>query len=450
VGEGKRAGRGVADRAYNEVLERLVLPCGDLVLRTEFMRTLRHWRQIQHLPSGELASLQADGLRHLLEHATARVPYYRSVQVQPDADPHEWLRRFPILTKQELRAEGEDLLTPGVGNLVECASSGSSGIQSTVWMTPAEMSRAQAIQTLWWEWAGYRLGDRLLQTGITPDRGWVKSLKDRLLRTTYVTAFGLTDRQMLDVLEQGRDHPWDHFGGYASSVDAFAQAAGSHGMGDITFGSVISWGDKMFDHYRRRVEAQFSTTVHDTYGTTEGLCVAAQCRSSEYYVMTPHVVLELLDDSWEPVQPGEIGRVVVTRLDATAMPLIRYYLGDLAVAPVEPVRRAGRPAFPQLERIIGRDTDTIRTAEGRVLTVHTFTGVFEFAPSIEQFSIVPDDKGLVVEYIPAKDFLPHVIDEVSNRLNSVVGEIVPLRWKAVDHIPDSPSGKPQIIRPKRV
>ena len=132
------------------------------------------------------------------------------------------------------------------------------------------------------------------------------------------------------------------------------------------------------------------------------------------------------------------------------MPLIRYYLGDLAVAPVEPARRAGRPAFPQLERIIGRDTDTIRTAEGRVLTVHTFTGVFEFAPSIEQFSIVPDEQGLVVEYIPAKDFLPHVIDEVSNRLNSVVGEVVPLRWHAVGHIPDSPSGKPQIIRPRRV
>lgn len=441
--------RGVAARAYTQLLERAVLPAGDLVLHTEFMRTLRMWRRIQHLPARDLQVLQDTNLNHLLTHATSRVPYYRSLGVQPAGDPHEWLRRFPILTKKELRSEGHRLCATGVENLVECASSGSSGIQSTIWMTPAEMSRSQAIQTLWWEWAGYRLGNRLLQTGMTPDRGKVKAIKDLLLRTTYVTAFGLTDQEMVAVLERGRRRPWDHFGGYASSLDAFARAAAAHGVNDIAFESVISWGDKMFDHYRGRIESQFTTTVHDTYGTTEGFCVAAQCRSSEYYVMTPHVVLELLDDCWEPVKPGSIGRVVVTRLDATAMPLIRYYLGDLAMAPAEPIEREGRPALPQLERIIGRDTDTIRTKGGRVLTVHTFTGVFEFASSIEQFSIVPEDDGLLVEYIPAEGFESQVIEEVGNRLNAVVGEVIPMRWSAVDHIPDTPSGKPQIIRPKR-
>jgi phenylacetate-CoA ligase len=429
------------------LLERVVLPVGDRILHTEFMATLRLWRRIQHLPASELDRLQSENLVALLDHASSRVPYYRGLGIERSEDPHEWLRRFPILTKAVLREEGERLCTPGIDDLVRVSSSGSSGFQSTMWMSTAEVSRTQAIQTLWWEWAGYRLGDRLLQTGMTPDRGRVKALKDRLLRTTYVVAFGLSDDEMAEIVRGGRRRPWRHFGGYASNLDAFARAAAAAGIDDVSFDSVISWGDKLFASYRERLESQFSAPVHDLYGTTEGVCVAAQREGSGYYVMTPHVVVELLDEAGDPVAPGELGRVVVTRLDATAMPLIRFALGDLAVARPDTGVEPGGLAFPQLDRIIGRDTDVIRTPGGRTLTVHTFTGVFEFVPEIIQFSIIPGDDGFTVEYRPAPDFDPSVPGRVTAMLLDVIGERVTIAWRAVDHIADSPSGKPQIIRP---
>lgn len=435
------------ERAYNAFLERLALPLGDRVLRTELMATLRQWRQIQHLPAPELARMQRANLASLLEHASRTVPYYAGLGVARDEDPYEWLRRFPILTKSVLRDEGERLCTPGVDGLVQVSSSGSSGFQSTIWVSPAEISRTQAIQTLWWEWSGYHFGDRLLQTGMTPDRGIVKAVKDRMLRTTYVVAFGLDDDEMAEILRAGRKRPWRHLGGYASNIDAFAQAAAAAGIDDIEFESVISWGDKLFAEYRARLEAQFSAPVHDLYGTTEGVCIAAQREGSAYYVMTPHVVLELLDEDGQPVAPGELGRVVVTRLDATSMPLVRFSLGDLAVARPDGPPPPGGLAFPQLERIIGRDTDTIRTPGGRTLTVHTFTGVFEHVPEIIQFSIIPAGDGFTVEYRPAPGFDASVPDRVADTLREVIGEPVAIRWKAVEHIADSPSGKPQIIRP---
>ena len=58
---------------------------------------------------------------------------------------------------------------------------------------------------------------------MTPDRGTVKAIKDRLLRTTYVVAFGLSDDEMADVLRAGRKRPWRHLGGYASNLDAFVR-----------------------------------------------------------------------------------------------------------------------------------------------------------------------------------------------------------------------------------
>jgi phenylacetate-CoA ligase len=435
------------ERAYNALVERVVLPVGDRVLHTEFMGTLRRWRRIQHLPGPELAAMQRANLTELLGHASTRVPYYRELDVARPEDPYEWLRRFPVLTKATLREEGDRLCSPGVEGLIEVSSSGSSGFQSTIWVSPAEISRTQAIQTLWWEWAGYRLGDRLLQTGMTPDRGRVKALKDRLLRTTYVVAFGLSDDEMADILRAGRDRPWRALGGYASNIDAFARAAAGAGIDDVSFETIISWGDKLFAEYRDHLETQFSAPVHDLYGTTEGVCIASQREGADYYVMTPHVVVELLDESWEPVAPGELGRVVVTRLDATSMPLVRFYLGDLAVAAPEGPPPPGGLAFPRLSRIVGRDTDTIRTPGGRTLTVHTFTGVFEHVPEIIQFAIVPTDDGFTVEYRPAPSFDPSVCDRVTGTLLDVIGEPLVVGWQEVERIDPSPSGKPQIIRP---
>lgn len=427
-------------------MEHVALPLGDLALRTEFMAELRRWRRIQHLSADELAALQRRHLTDLLQHATTKVPHYRSLELKPDPDPYVWLSRFPILTKQDLRSKGQDLLIPRSGKLVKVSSSGSSGVQSTLWATPRELSRSLAIQTLWWEWAGYRLGDPLLQTGMTADRGITKALKDRLLRTTYVPAFGLTEEDMIQILERGINRPWAHIGGYASSLDALARTVLAHLDLTSPVRSAISWGDKLYPAHRQHISQAFGARTLDTYGTAEGFMIAAQRWDGPYYVMSPHVVVELLNEQDQPVSPGELGRVVVTRLDALTMPMIRFRLGDLAVAPAQPTLVPGTPEFPQLERIVGRETDIWVSPGGRTLTVHTFTGVFEHFEEIEQFSVVPHSDHLVLEYRAEVELDPAVLQRAATALREAVGEDLRLTWRHVTHIPDSPSGKPQIIR----
>lgn len=445
----RTAGRGpsVPRLGYRGLLENVLLPLGDAVMGTSFIATLKRWRRLQTLSAEELSALQRRGLQRLLEHATGLAPYYRELGIAAEADPYAWLSKFPILTKKVLRSEGERLLTVPKRGLVAAPSSGSSGFQSTVYLAPDEVSVTQAIQTLWWEWAGYRLGHSILQTGMTPERGFVKGTKDLLLRTTYLNAFGVSEGFMLEKLEEVRQRPHDHFAGYASSLYLFAKTAELHGIDDVRFDSVISWGDKMFPHYRELIERQFRTRVYDTYGCTEGLMIAAQKDKQQYYVMSPHVVLELLDANWQPVAPGKLGRVVVTRLDARAMPLVRYYLGDLAVAGE---RRAGEPyelAFPLLERIVGRDTDIVRTPKEQFMVVHTFTGIFEFFPQIEQFRVVQRElSGIEIEYIPAPGFHEGVLDGIREKLFDFIEPPFEIRFVPVERIPPTPSGKPQIIQ----
>ena len=428
---------------YGSAVEHLAMPAGDLVLRTEFISTLRRWRRLQRLPTAELQRLQRDALRDLLEYATSTVPHHRRGAAARHDDPYQWLSRLPVMTKYDLRDSVDDLVVGDPARLVASPSSGSSGVQSTVYMTPREVSRAQAYQTLLWEWAGYTLGAPLLQTGMTPDRGRVKAIKDRLLRTTYVDAFGLDDHDALEVIESAGAGRSRHFGGYASSLYVIARAARSAGV-EVRFDSVISWGDKMFPEYRDVIEATFHTRVYDTYGTTEGLVIAGQHDLDQYYVLSPHVVVELLDGDGRPVPTGELGNVVVTRLDARAMPLIRYAVGDLAIAGERPT--GAEFGFPTLERIVGRDTDIVETPSGRHLIVHTFTGIFEFFAEIRQFRVLQEERdGITIEYIPGAGFGPRVLDALEQRLRETIREPFDIRWSEVAHIPASPSGKPQIV-----
>src|SRR5262249_22005356 len=238
-----------------------------------------------------------------------------------------------------------------------------------------------------------------------------------------------------------------HLMGYASSLYVFADTARKHNIHDVHFDSVVSWGDKMFAHFRRTIEQQFQTRVFDTYGCTEGCMIAAQCECFSYHIITPQVYVEIVNDNEEPALPGCFGNVVVTRLDNYSMPLIRYYLGDLAsLESPDRMCQCGRK-LPLLKQIIGRDTDIVRTRSGKYVIVHFFTGIFEFYPQIKQFRVIQETLDEIrIEYIAGVAFTPAITNKIHEQITSLLQEDFPVRFIEVDRIDPTPSGKPQIVQ----
>ncbi|WKZ61641.1 MAG: hypothetical protein QY309_09120 [Cyclobacteriaceae bacterium] len=432
-------------KLYNFFLERFLLPLGDLCLGTRFMSSLRMWRSFQYLSASELELIQKQKLDKVLKHARQNIPYYRDLGIPDESD----ITKFPILTKAIIRDQGDRMLWRPVKKqaLICEKSSGSSGIQGQVYMSKQEQSAIQAVQTLFWEWSGYAFGRPLIQTGMTLKRGVVKRLKDIFLRTSYYSAFGLDETSIESALKTLPNRSDAILGGYASSLYVFAQVAREKKLNSIQFSSVISWGDKMFGHYRKLIEEQFNTKVYDTYGATEGLMIAAQRDLDYYYIFTPHVFVEIVDENGVEVPDGQFGRVLVTSLDAFEMPLIRYNIGDLAVKLSKdkyPQKRLMQ--FPLLERIIGRDTDIVETPSGKKMIVHFFTAIFEHYPQIIQFRVIQRSiHSMIIEFIPSEDFNQKVLNDISRKIQEHLGEEFPIQFIAVDFIPASPSGKPQII-----
>ncbi len=429
------------------ILEHIVLPIGDFILGQSFIKNLQNQRHLIKLSESDLFRLQNKRLDDILRLALSQSKYYKNLNIKLSENTLFDLKKFPILTKKLLDINNLDLLTTNKQKLLRQVSSGSSGIQSVVFWTKEEQSYHRATQLLWWEWAGYKLGMPLVQTGITPKRGLIKSIKDTLLNTYYFPAFVPDKKEFLKALVWAASKRNTFLGGYASSLFVLSKIARELDS-KVKFSSAVSWGDKLFDHFKSSINQTFGVNVHETYGTAEGMMIAAQKDLPYMYIMTPNVYVEVLDDEGNEVPDGVLGHVVVTSLVAKGMPLIRYKIGDLAIKlPRNEYPDKRELNLPLLKQVIGRDTDLVKTRSGKYLVVHTFTGIFEHYAEIEQFCVIQENlDSITIEYIPRDEFKFETLDKIKIQIQGYLKDYsFQIQFKKVPFIAPSPSGKPQII-----
>ncbi|MEP6512814.1 MAG: hypothetical protein ABJA79_03020 [Parafilimonas sp.] len=433
---------------YNKVLENFILPAGDAVFQTNFINELKRWRNdISQLNPEDLAALQKQNLATLLKYGVEKIPYYQRLNIELSNNPYNDIKKFPLLTKQILKQNINHLHAGNSKELVAENSSGSSGFQTTVYMSKKERAQAQAAQTYLWEFGGYKPGEKLLQTGISPHRGLIKSLKDIFFRTRYADAYNLSEEKIYYALKKAKSRKYKYFAGFASSLNSFAKVAIARNL-EINFSGVMLWGDKLFDEYKRNIEKAFGNPlIVEQYGSAEGFIISGTCVYGRHHILSPHVYIELLDKDGNEVAAGSMGHVVVTRLDAYSFPLIRYTLGDLAIKEDDDIECPCGKHFPLLKKIIGRDTDVVQTPAGKDLIVHFFTGIFEHFQEIEQFCIIQKQKnGIEIQYIPAAKFDVLILDKIEDEIFTKAKENFSIHWVQVNNIPATPSGKPQIIK----
>ena len=432
---------------YNKILEKIILPVGDFLLGQQFIQELKNQRKEVYFSTEYICSVQEKKLIDVLNHATQYSKYYRSLKISQNDNPVLFLKQFPILNKQILKEQQDNLITVSKKKLLRQSSSGSSGIQSVVYWTKREQSKHRATQILWWEWAGYKLGMPMVQTGMTPNRGIIKSVKDCLLKTFYFPAFVSEKNEFEKALHWAASKKIVFLGGYASSLYVLSKIYKELDV-KVKFCSAVSWGDKLYKHYQSSIEDIFDIKVKETYGSAEGLMIAAQKDLPYMYIMAPNVFLEILDDEGNEVKDGEIGHVVVTSLVAKAMPLIRYKIGDLAIKlPKDEYPENCELKLPLLKKVIGRDTDLVKTRSGKFLVVHTFTGIFEHFSEIEQFCVIQENlDSIIIEFIPSSGFNICILDKIKILINQYLKDSsFIINFKEVKYIAPTPSGKPQII-----
>lgn len=437
---------------YSKFLRSVVLPMGDLLFNGNYLKTLKQWEKYDHYSEEDLLKIQEKSLRAILEYAIKNVPFYHNIEYNPQENSYQNLQKFPILTKQLLRQERENLVSKefNVEDLRKNFSSGSSGVQSFSYSEKKNVFYLQGISSHWYQWGGFQMGDPILQFGMSLKRTLPKKLKDIFYRVQYENAFALSDPDYERIYRNLKKKNIKHIIGYPSAINGFAAYMVAKNY-QYSIMSVISLGDKLFEHFEVNFNKAFNNPkIIDTYGCAEGFLIACKNDIPYYYISSPHVHVEVVDDNNNEVKEGEIGHVLITCFSNLAQPFIRYKLGDLAIKlPRELYPENRNFQYPLLQRIIGRETDVVKTPNGRTLIVHSFTGLIEYYPDIRQFQIIQEKLDeITIKYI-TDDLIPlqeNTLYEVEQKINKLTDNTVKIVFEKTDFIPSSPSGKPQIIK----
>ncbi|HEX8269289.1 MAG TPA: hypothetical protein VF581_05305 [Flavobacterium sp.] len=437
---------------YSSFIEKIALPVGDFIFGGNYLQTMKTWDRYDTLSAGELLEIQQRSLEKILKYCIENVPFYKDITFDDSLTTVENLHRFPILTKVILRGNSDQLLSEKYlkRELKKNFSSGSSGVQSFSYSEKKNSFYLQGISSHWYKWGGYKFGDPILQFGISPNRTLPKKLKDLFYRVNYQSAFSLSDEDFARIYRDVTARETRHIIGYPSAINEFAEYLIRNNQ-SIKISSIVSLGDKLFKHFEKNFKVAFSDpSIIDTYGCAEGFLIACRFDVPYYYISSPHVFVEIVDDDGNPVEDGEMGNVLITCFSNLAQPFIRYKLGDLGkMLPKEKYPSARAFKYPLLEKIIGRETDIIKTSNGKTLIVHSFTGILEYYPDILQYHIIQHEiESITIEYrtdelIPLQE---KTLAEIEQKIDILSESTLKIHFQKVDIIPNSPSGKPQIIR----
>lgn len=372
----------------------------------------------------ELLHQQQAAIRHLLEYAVEHVPAYKGCSP-------ENLNEWPVLDKATIAAQPEKFLSNEFrpGDLMEMHTSGTTGTPLRV-RFPSKTHKAEmAFRWRHKAWGGtpflsssaYIAGHPVVPAGQTKPPFW---RWDRYEKRLLCSSYHLAPQNLPAYLDAIRQYRPDFIHGYPSSLYLLAQAGGGYKPK-----AIFTASETLLDFQRVAIERAFGAKVFNWYGNTELTCNIVECAAGNLHYRTDYGVLELLDD----------GTMIVTGLNNPVMPLIRYKVGDRAVA------KAGTcpcgVAFPLIERVEGRIEDYIRTPDGRF--VGRMDHLFKDARHVREAQIVQTRLDeIVIRVVSEPGFDEQVVlKEARQRL----GDSIKIRFEHVTAIERTAAGKFRFI-----
>jgi phenylacetate-CoA ligase len=411
-------------------------------------------KQTERLPREELDAVQLRKLQRLVQHAYVHVPFYRDRMRELGVHPEDIrtlgdIDRLPLLSKDDVRKHlFFDLFADNhrKRDMLRVATSGSTGEPFVTYADryQLEMRFATTLRAL--EWTGWRFGDpqaRLWhQThGLSRTQRVRERIDAWFMRRLFIPAFELSPGSLEEYVAKIRKHEPFLLDGYAESLN-FLAAYLQTGDGGLSPKAVVSSAQTLPDAVRAQIEASLQTRVFDKYGSREFSGIAYQCEvGGAYHVMDESYVVELLVEG-RPARPGEVGEVVVTDLNNFSVPLIRYRIGDLAVAVDQSRPCACGRNLSRIGEIQGRTQAIVHCADGTWLPGTFFSHFFkEYDHIVRFFQVVQEQRGAVtLRIVKAGQFTDVGFEELMAALREYIGDTA-VEVEFVEEIPLVRTGK---------
>lgn len=300
------------------------------------------YSQVESLGREQLRLLQDERLRNIISYVSERVPFYqemfRRLDLQPgDIRSVEDLPKLPFTRKQDLKDHYPFglLAVPREQTIRVHASSGTTGKATIVCYTRKDIDLFSEVMARSFVAAGVRPGMLLHNAygyGLFTGGLGIHYGGEALGLTVIPVSGGMTQRQVTLILDLKPD--------VLCCTPSYAQTLGEEfrkrgiGPDELSLKYGLFGAEPWTEAIRADIDASLGLRATNLYGLSEiiGPGVSQECieERAGSHIWEDHFYPEVVDpDTGQPLPDGEAGVLVFTHLTREAMPLLRYWTGDI-------------------------------------------------------------------------------------------------------------------------
>lgn len=410
-----------------------------------FWEQLKKYEERAQWDAGKLAEYRDCQLRAIVEHSYSTVPYYRKVFDEGGINPSsirglEDLSRLPILTKSIVNKNPEAFLsTEYAGKKIRHHTSGTTGSGFVFYVTPESVSQQWAC---WWRFRrslGISLKtpqatfgtQKIVPTNQKKPPYWRVNIVGK---QTYFSAFHENEQNLASYCKKIKTSriPWIH--GYPSLISPLAAYAIEHGINFENIKFITIGAENLLEKQRENIKEAFGVYPFQHYGMCEGVANFSEDINHRMFVDEDYAAVEFIG-----LQDGSSrSQIIGTTLTNYAMPLLRWSIGD--VGEVKTLSDGRR----EIVSLDGRIEDSVILPDGT--RIGKLDHVFKDTTHITEAQIYQHkDYSITIYAIKNKDDVSEDEQIAFNELEKSLRIKIPIKFKYVDSLPRSSSGKLRFV-----
>lgn len=419
-----------------------------------FSKYYQQLLESQFLSEDEVNIYQVKKLKEMLVYCNEHIPYYKKIFKKLNFIPEDItsikdLEKLPILTKEDVRNNYEDLINPNFKEKVlHSHTSGSTGKSLNF------LFSEDAIQYRWALWFRHKA-----RFGVSPSDSYATFTgqvavpisqnkppywrENYAMKQTVFTMHHINKEKVPAIVQRLNKGGFVYYSGYPSIIYSLAILIEELKLRITASPKVIFTGaEALLDYQRNKIASVFGCLVTDQYGFSEGCGNASRCEQDLFHEDFEYGILECNNPIFNN-DGSQTGEVLATGFTNLAMPFIRYQVGDTATWGNKKCT-CGRESRTIIT-VNGRNEDYVITPEGNKIL--RFDYIFKDTINILEAQIVQKKLGEIIikivkrnGYSQKEEF--HLREEVRNKISPLLD----VQFEYVNEIEREATGKFRAVK----
>lgn len=386
-------------------------------------------------------------IRYAIENSKFYKTLYKNVDINSIQSIDD-LKQLPIVNKEMLRENINDVITISKKYAVEGHTGGTTGKSLVVLFTKEDMMRRMAML----DHFKFRVGfvHRKMRRATFNGKHIVSPNQKKKVFWRYNAAckqmiyssFHITEENMKYYVESLNEFKPQAIDGFFMSMCDIAGYIERHNIKlEFTPVAIFPTSETLTKSGRELLERVFKCKVFDQYASSEGAPFITECKNQVLHV-------ELASGVFEYLEEGN-NEVLITSFTTHGTPLIRYRIGDAMSLDLKEKKCECGMKAPIVKEIHGRRLDFLYTVDGAKINGGNVANLFKNMPNALIRAQATQDKldeiAIALE-VDKRLYKPEYDDLLRDEFIHKFGNKTKINIVHVDELPRESSGKFRLIK----